>query len=264
MKSILFIILLCCPTFILGALTPSASHLPQSSELSAPQTHQIEQVVHHYLVEHPEVLVEASESLRKQEFEKERRQGLEMAKKNTRLLFGSSSDFIIGNPQGDVTLIEFFDYQCPHCEEMEAILNELIKSNPNLRVVLKDLPIYGPVSFYAVSATFAANNQNKYHDLHTALLTPEAPLSEKTILTIAKKVGLNITKLKQDILSQQAAVKSKVEENFSLAKQLHLRGTPMFFIAKTDIVKNPNLPIEFLPGAIPKGVLEAGIKKIDS
>lgn len=225
------------------------------------QTAEIEQIVHQYLVKHPEVLIEVSDTLRKQEFEKEKAKGVDGAKANVEALFGPANELIGGNPQGTVTLVEFFDYQCGHCKEMVSTIGELIKSHPNLRVVYKDFPIFGPASMLAVNAAYAANKQKKYAELQQALLKSEGPLSKKSILSMAKKVGLNTVKLEKDMDAQEEMLKSMVVGNFKLVKAMGIGGTPAFVVAKTDVTKNPNATIEFFPGAVPKEALEDAINQ---
>ena len=241
---------------------PPSNPATASSTFSPEQTTQIEQIVHHYLVQHPEVLVEASETLRQQEVAKEQARGVQGAQKNIDALFGPGNALIGGNPKGTTTLVEFFDYQCMHCRDMATTIEDLTKSHPDLRVVFKDFPIYGPASMAAVSATFAANKQNKYYEFHNALLTSGEPLTQKTILSIAKKQGLNTDLLQKDMRSQDAALKSMITDNFKLVQALGLIGTPAFVLAKTDIVNDPKLPIEFFPGAVPKEALDNAINKL--
>lgn len=145
-------------------------------------------------------------------------------------LFHTPNDPVLGNPNGKVTIVEFFDYQCSHCISMAPVMKAIIQANPDVRVVYKELPIRGPVSEYAAKAALAADKQNKYQAFNRALLAASQPLSEKSILGIAERTGLDMKKFKSDM----ARVNDQLTSNEKLARELQLTGTPAFFIGKTD------------------------------
>lgn len=152
------------------------------------------------------------------------------AQTTSALLRGSSP--VVGNPNGAVTVVEFFDYQCSHCSSMAPVMSAVIKANPNVRFVFKDFPIRGPMSEYAARAALAANMQGKYYQMNHALLTTNEPLSKATILSIAKANGLNTKKLEKDMYSR--TVTDQLKGTYQLAEELKLSGTPAFFIGKTN------------------------------
>ncbi len=147
-------------------------------------------------------------------------------------LFHSPEDPIMGNPNGSVTLVEFFDYRCIHCINMTSIINNAIKKNPNLRVVLKEFPIFGGISIDAALAALAANNQGKFTPFHDALMNAAGEINQNKITAIATELGINNEKFKTDM--QSSAVEQQINTTQQLGKNLLLRATPAIFIGKTS------------------------------
>jgi len=241
------------------ASTPLHADSAKSKSVSVANKKQIEQVVHDYLVANPEVLVEASQVLQK------RQQNEIQAQAHNAIVEHASSVFqskltVEGNQTGNVTLVEFFDYQCIHCKKMQPVVSELINKNKNLRVIYKEFPIFGKNSEQASAAALAAAIQGKYKAFQTALLNIEKPLNEKLVMETAKSVGLNVEKLKKDMASQ--AVKDELAANRTLAEQLHLMGTPAFIIASTpggqfNAKTNPT----FVPGGASESSMQTMINQ---
>lgn len=173
-------------------------------------------------------------------------------------LFHDSNDPVIGNKNGKITIVEFFDYQCSHCVNMAYTLENIVKNNPDVRVVYKEFPIRGAMSDVAARAALAANMQGKYYPLHHALLTTDQSLSESTILSIAKAKGLNVDKLKKDMSS--ATVNKIIAANKSLANRLGIAGTPAFFIGKTDATDTKAVKFEL--GEMSQSTLQEEITKL--
>lgn len=250
---------------VLTAITASIFLMSQNASadnpLSNAQVKQVKEVVHDYLVTNPEVLIEASHALQKRETQKKGEETKGAIVDNATALFADPKTPVVGNPKGSVTLIEFFDYQCPHCKEMKGPIEKLIASDANLRVLYKELPIFGQTSKDASAAALAAAKQGdgKYLTLHNALLTADNPLSKDKVLEIAKSVGLDTTKLAQDM--DAPAVQKQIEDNFQLAQALNLVGTPTFVISKwqvgskTNNVKNA----VFIPGMPTAEELKAAV-----
>jgi len=232
-----------------------------SASFTPDQQKQVEKIVHDYLVANPEVLVEVSNALRQKEMQKVQELGVKASKENAEKILRASTSPVVGDAKGDITLVEFFDYQCLHCREMTPIIEKLIKANPHLRVVFKEFAVFGPNSMAGAKAALAANKQNKYFDLHQALMSSKQSLSEKTILLLAKKAGLNVRKLKKDM--KDAILAQEIKANYDLAKALKLVGTPAFIIAKTDVTPtSDDASIVFFPGATTQQELQGAIDKL--
>lgn len=147
-------------------------------------------------------------------------------------LLHSGGDPVGGNPSGSVTVVEFFDYQCSHCISMSSVMNDITRSNSNVRVVYKEFPIRGAMSELAARAALAANRQGRYSAFSHALLNEGGLLTEESIYRIAADQGLNVDRLKKDMNS--SSIKQTIANNYRLGKDLHLTGTPAFYIGPTN------------------------------
>ncbi|MES2219220.1 MAG: DsbA family protein [Pseudomonadota bacterium] len=166
-----------------------------------------------------------------------------------------------GNPNGKVTLVEFFDYQCSHCIAANPTVVAVMKINPELRVVYKEFPLNSGVSTYAAKAALAANMQGKYFQFHDALMRAAGGLTEAKVLDIAKTCGLNIDKLKVDMESSEVA--DALKANYKLAQSLGISGTPVLIGAPSDLQKTSNVTgIFYILGAPDYMYLQNLISKI--
>ncbi len=244
--------------------TPPAQPVPP---MSPEQQKQVEKVVHDYLMKNPNVIFEAIQALQQKQMD-EARKNMEKtqvtAPKFADALFHQGNDPSLGNPNGKVTIVDFFDYQCPHCTKMTPVLESIVNSNPNVRIVFKEFPIRGPVSEVAARMALAAKIQGKYFEFHKAVMKQAEQgqqLSESLLLKIAQSVGLNVKKLQDDM--KGPVVSQEIKQNTKLAQDLLIMGTPAFFVAKTDIKNNaPAAAITFLPGQVDQAQLTEVIKKI--
>ncbi|CEG60256.1 27 kDa outer membrane protein [Legionella micdadei] len=226
------------------------------------QKKQIEQVIHDYLINNPEVLLEASQALQQKQQQAMQVQAQAAIQENASQIFNDKLA-VAGNPKGNVTLVEFFDYQCIHCKKMAPVISNLVKQNPNLRVVYKEFPIFGKSSDSASRAALAAAMQGKYLAMHDALIKQENRLNDQVIMDTAKSLGLDMTKFKTDMSSQ--TVNDALDSNRQLAEKLHLMGTPAFIIAATSDgkLKDGSTPA-FIPGAASEESLQELVKKESS
>jgi len=228
---------------------------------------QIENTIHDYILQNPDVLVQSLQAYQQKQMEQTQKtfqKIQEMAPKYSKQIFHQAVDPIAGNTNGTVTLVEFADYQCPHCIDMTQIVDNLIKKNPNLRVVFKEFPIRGPMSETAAKAALASAKQGKYYEFHTALMNSKIePLTENTIYDIAKSVGLDVNKLKKDM--KDNSVSQQIKDTYKLAQDLQLIYTPVFFVAKSNI--NPSSGADaviFIPGGVSEDQLNTAISKMAS
>lgn len=222
------------------------------------QTQQIETIVHDYLLNNPQVLVEVSQKLQaqqEQQFKKIEENAQKAIPEIAAELFNAATSPVAGNAKGDVTLVEFFDYQCPHCKDASPIINDAIKNDPNLRVVYKEFPIFGQSSTYASKAALAANKQGKYLAFHEALIETQNPLTKEKVMAAAKKVGLSIEQWEKDMDSQ--AVKDELAANLKLAQKLGIMGTPAFVVGSTQNAASKDSKSFFIPGGITGEVVQS-------
>ncbi len=149
------------------------------------------------------------------------------------LLYADPDSPVSGNPQGDVTVVEFFDYNCPYCRKLTPVLDELLRSDPGLRLVHKEFPVLGPGSEFAARAALAARRQDKYDVLHRALMQATAPLREAGVMAIARDSGLDLEKLRADM--EDPAIQEAIERNYALARRLGIFATPGLVIGDSII-----------------------------
>ncbi len=255
-------------SIVLATLGMLGAVVCYSANVSPTQKAQIEEVVKNYLMQNPEVIVQAVQGLQQKQIEQAKKsiqKTQETVTKYVPQIFGQATDPSVGNTKGTVVMTEFFDYQCPHCVAMTPVVEALVKSNSQLKVVFKEFPIRGPVSELAARTALAANLQGKYFEFHKALIAASQRLSEDVIYSTAKAVGLDVDKLKAD--AESAAIKKQVKDNIELAQNLSLIGTPAFFVAKASIVKDATPDpkgIAFIPGQIDQSELAKVIDKIAS
>jgi protein-disulfide isomerase len=243
------------------AFTAAPSFAADNTAVTPAERAKIEAVVHDYLLRKPEVMVEVMQVLQRKQFEQTQqtvKQTQQSAGNYIKNLFQQTNDPVSGNPKGKITVVEFFDYQCPHCVDMAPVMKEVIKANPELRVVYKEFPIRGPVSDFAARAALAANKQGKYTELSYGILTSTKPLSNDVILEVAKNTGLNIDQLKKDMDSKE--IKEQLKANVILAQNLKLFGTPAFFIGKTDATSSD--AVNYIPGQVDQAQLQIMIDKM--
>jgi protein-disulfide isomerase len=223
----------------LGAVLVSTISAPAAEPLSAEQTRAIEQLVRDYILKNPETIVE---SLRGYE-EKHRQAADEQAEKaiaaNRDALVGDPTSPVAGNPNGNVTIVEFFDYRCGYCKKVVPSVQELLKTDKNVRLVFKEFPILGPDSVTASRAALATWKiaPDKYLALHLALMESRGEMNEARVLETAKKVGVDTDKLKAAMTDP--AIKATLDRNLDLARTLHVNGTPAFIIGS-----------QLVPGAV--------------
>lgn len=190
--------------------------------------------IHDYLMNNPEIIVQAVQDLeaRKQRDALQDVQNALEARGDE--IFRDPNSPVGGNPQGDVTLVEFFDYNCPYCRRMASVLAEAEAADPQLRIVFKEFPILGPGSEFAARAALASQRQGRYEAFHHALMAAKQKVDEGVVLATAKGVGLDVDRLKTDM--QDPAIQVAIDRNMALAAALRITGTPGFVIGK-EIVR---------------------------
>lgn len=213
------------------APTPARADAPKpavaTGSFSAEQVQSIRDIVKTYLIENPEVMVEVSKELEKKQEALKAAEAKKVIAENKPALFSSRRDGVVGNAKGDITVIEFFDYNCGWCKRAVDDMATLIKSDPKVRVVMKEFPIFGEASQTAAKAALAATRQGKYWDFHIALMK-EKQVTAENVFAIAERVKLNIAKLKADMADPE--LDKVLAENQELAHKLGIEGTPAFIV----------------------------------
>jgi protein-disulfide isomerase len=229
--------------FVVAALAALFAVVGIAAQASAQQNETLtdqaktEQIIHDYLLAHPEVIVEAITKYQaQQEKATAERQARALIDRREELTRAPDSP-VLGNPSGNVTVVEFFDYRCPYCKSVAAAFLDLYEKDGNVRFVLKEFPILGADSEFASKAALAAQKQGKYRDFHLAMMSFKGKMTSDDVRQLAAAVGIDVAKLEQDM--QDPAIVETINRNYALAEALGIRGTPAFIIGD-----------QLIPGAI--------------
>ena len=227
--------------------------VPAAAEgFTAEQRQEIEGIIKDFLAKNPEALLDALQAAEdKVKSEAHDKAASALVARRAEVLDDPDTP-VGGNPQGDVSLVEFFDYRCPYCKQVEPALEALLRDDRQLRFVYKEFPVLGPDSVTAARAALAARKQGKYDALHRALMALKGQITEAAILRTASASGLDVERLKRDM--DDPAIDRILKANLDLADALDIRGTPGFVIGD-----------EIVPGAVSldalKQLIETARKK---
>jgi protein-disulfide isomerase len=214
-----------------------------ASEITPSQRGSIEEIIHDYLMHNPDVLIEA---LRAAEEKLNRDADAKAAKvlgDRQAEIFDDPATPVGGNPQGDVSIVEFFDYRCPYCKQVLPTLQTLLDQDRRVRFVYKEMPVLGRESVTAAHAALAARRQGKYEAFHVAMMGTKGQISEETVYKVAGSVGLDVDRLKKDMADPE--IDRALKANLALADALNIHGTPGFIIGD-----------HIVPGAIDLAALQ--------
>jgi protein-disulfide isomerase len=207
-----------------GLLLPSGL---LAQEFSRDQRQELGEIIREYLIDNPEVLREAFQALERKAQEEEAAAATAAITERAAEIFRSEGDFVAGNPEGSVTMVEFFDYNCGFCKRAMSDVLALLESDRDLRVVLKEWPILSEGSKFAARAAVASRRQGKYWELHLALMETRR-VDEESTLEAARRIGLDVDRLKADM--EHPEVTGVIDRNKRLAEALGIQGTPAFLI----------------------------------
>jgi protein-disulfide isomerase len=227
---------LLAPVLALALLGAPVSASAQS--FTDTQRGDIEAIVKSYLVAHPEVLEEAMNELQKRQTAAETAKHEASIAQNAEAIFNSPRGVLLGNKDGDVTFVEFFDYNCGYCKRAMADMLDLMKNDSKLKVVLKEFPVLSEGSIEAARVAVAVRMQDpsgkKYLDFHQKLLGGRGVADKARAMAAAKDAGLDTARIEKDITSPE--VKATLAENMKLAEDMGLNGTPSYVIGKQIVV----------------------------
>lgn len=244
MRSILLI--LCGGLVAVGAVLATRGTLPvepAAASAMAGDKAALGQSIRDYLMANPEVLVEAMQELERKQDSQRDTAAQKAIQENRAALMSDPDSPVVGNPNGDVTIVEFSDYQCPYCKRAHGAVKSVLASDSKVKLVFKDLPILGEPSRIAAVAALAARAQDKHLVFHDALMEFNGKLDRDRIMEIAGSVGLDVAKLQKDM--DDPKLKQIIDRNMALASALGVRGTPAFVIGN-----------QFVPGAVDADTLK--------
>ncbi len=225
------------------ASLPALAQAPADAGLSPRQRQEVVEILRDALKQDPSILRDAIAAMQQAEEENRATAQRSAIATHADALFRDAADPVKGNPKGDVTLVEFFDARCGYCKILHPTMQQLLQTDGNIRVVMKDLPILGPNSIVASRALLAAQRQGKYAELQDALMRLRGEPTEAVLKTEAERVGLNWARLRQDM--NDPAIEQRLQANVALAQALSIQGTPALVIGDT-----------LVPGAVDLATLQ--------
>ncbi|MBO9463219.1 MULTISPECIES: DsbA family protein [Stappiaceae] len=178
------------------------------------------------ILENPEIIEQAIGLLQQKQLARQQADVASILAERRNELEEDPNAPVLGNPAGDVTLVEFFDYNCPYCKRAMQEVKTLLQADPNIRLVYREWPILSPGSIFAARAALAARKQGKYEEFHWALMGFKGKVEEGSTIKIAKEVGLDVEKLKVDMLAPE--IEEHIRLSMNLAEALNINGTPAF------------------------------------
>ena len=220
------------------ALALPAAAPAGAQSFSPDQRGEIERIIKDYLLKHPELLQEVMSELEKRQTAADAEKHRGAIKELSATIFNSSRQVTLGNLQGDVTVVEFFDYNCGYCKRAMTDMLDLLKVDGKVRFVLKEFPVLGEGSMQAAQVAVAVRMQDKtggkkYLEFHQKLLASRGSIDKARAVAAAKEVGLDVARIEKDLASEE--VKATLEESYKIAEALGLNGTPSYVVG-SDVV----------------------------
>ncbi len=206
------------------------SRKEEPDQIAGLPSDEFEKRVRDYLLEHPEVILQSVQRLQDRQRVDATSQDQTAVAAHADELFRDPETPIGGNLEGDVTLVEFFDYNCPYCRKVAPAMEAVERNDPGLRIAYKEFPILGPNSEFAARAALAAHRQGKYAELHKILMSSEGVVDEARVIAGATELGIDVTRLKADM--EDPAIAAAINRNLELAQALRINGTPGFVIGE--------------------------------
>ncbi|MDR3494240.1 MAG: DsbA family protein [Ancalomicrobiaceae bacterium] len=221
------------PLLVGGLLGFAAPVTAADKPLTKPE---VEQIVRDYIVAHPEVIEEALAALDKKHNEQVVEQQKAAIVDKASLIFNSPNQVVLGNPKGDVTLVEFFDYNCGFCKQALPDMLGLLNEDKNLRFVLKEFPVLTAGSEEAARVAIAVNKlaPDKYMEFHKRLLGSRGPANKQKAMDVVAEIGLDKAKI-EAMSNDVQAVLPTLQETRTIAEGLGLNGTPSYVVGRSVI-----------------------------
>jgi protein-disulfide isomerase len=216
------------------ALAPLAASAQEMSKIQLDLSEaRIKELVYEAIRENPEIVMEAVAILQKREDDAQAAQTQSVLSNQRQMLERDPNAPVLGNPEGDVTIVEFFDYNCPYCKRAMPEVQAVLESDANVRLVYREWPILGEASVYATRAALASRVQGKYEEMHWALMGMKGRVGEERVMKVAKDLGLDLDRLRADMQSPE--VEEHIATSMQLAQALGFNGTPSFVIGQSLI-----------------------------
>jgi len=239
---------LCLLVLSLTATSPVLAGMEDN--LSEKQRQEIEKIIHQYIMDNPRVILDAVARLQAREEASKEEQAKATLTSSREILNNDPDSPVGGNPNGDVTIVEFFDYRCGYCKKVHPSVKKIIESDKNVRFVYKEFPILGPQSVTATKAALAVSriDASKYQTYHDILMTARGSLTKSQVLKLAAEAGIDANAVAKEMDSPE--IEKIIRKNYDLAQSLNINGTPAFVIGN-----------ELIPGAADYATLKNLISK---
>lgn len=209
-------------SLVVTLLAPLASHADALSE------DRVKELVLEAIRENPEIVLEAVQIIEQREQARQAAAAASVLSENRDLLENDPNAPVLGNPDGDVTVVEFFDYNCPYCRRVKPHIETLLDEDPNVKLVYREWPILGDGSVFAARAALAAREQGKYEEFHWALMGMQGRAEEASVIQVAQEIGLDIAQLRRDM--QAPEIDAHIAASMEMSRRLGFNGTPSFVI----------------------------------
>ncbi len=200
----------------------------ESAKFTPDQRAEINDLIQEFIMKNPEVMLKSVTDFQKRQAQEAEEKGNAKVKELSNELYKNPASPEIGNPKGDVTIVEFFDYNCGYCKQALPAIKKLVEEDKNVRVIFKELAILGPTSDTAALWALAANKQGKYWEYHQKLMSTSMPKTPENLEKLALEVGLNVDQLKKDASNPET--EKTIRKDSEIAGQLGIQGTPAFVI----------------------------------
>jgi protein-disulfide isomerase len=241
-----------CRSFLVAATIAIAAAFPAQAAdpvFTPEQDAAIRALVHDYIMKNPEVIIESVNAMRARLAQSDEQRRVSVMRARAQELTMHPASPVAGNPKGDVTVVEFFDYRCPYCKRMVEPIAELLRTDRGVRYVFKELPILAPDSKIAARAALAAARQGKYLAVHNAFLAHRGSFDEATVVRIAGEHGVSRDRMLKDMKDPE--IEAEIDRNQEFARALEITGTPTFVVG--------NL---IMPGAVDLDQLREAIAQV--
>jgi len=234
-------------TALFSVLPPAQA---DAGNLTSDQRLEINKLIHQYILDNPQVILKSVQRMQAGTQQKSRQQAQANVAAYREQLINDPDAPIIGNAKGNVTIVEFFDYRCGYCKQVFTTVQELLKSDDNIRYVFKEFPILGPDSVFASRVALALwrMDKSKYYAFHTAMILNKGALPESRVLSLASSLGIDAIALRS--AAEAPEINKILARNFKLAEALNINGTPAFVIGD-----------ELIPGAADLATLRQKINQ---
>jgi protein-disulfide isomerase len=225
------------PTPVPPPVASAPARSAPSESLSAAQRKEVHGLIKEFLVSNPEILIEVQNALETKMDKLQNERVAAAIKGNAKEIFRPAASPVIGNAKGDVTVLEFFDYNCGYCKRAFGDVARLVEQDSQVKLIMKELPILSKGSEETAKVALAAKMQGKYWEFHRAMIEAPGQAGEASALRVAEKLNLDMAKLKKDMAS--AVVKKEIDDTRALAQKLGIQGTPHFFVGDRIIPGAP-------------------------